>query len=231
MLLSEFKEYLTYGELSQLNSGALLTDTTQYQRLISSINLGVLELYKRFPIKTSEVIVQLWDHITEYTISSTRAYSQMPDGGSESSYYVQDSSFYPFSDDILQIVQVFNEDGIEIPLNDVNKQYSVFTTGHNVIHHPYPDNDNAIAVVYHCIAPKLSTDLIVDTTNIDIPQQFVEALLNYVAYRMFAAINMNSAEAVNYYAKFEASCALINNLGLIHRDNTTNMKLEDSGWV
>jgi hypothetical protein len=48
---------------------------------------------------------------------------------------------------------------------------------------------------------------------------------------MFAAINMNSAEAVNYYAKFEAACALLNNYGLWYKDARTNMKLENAGWV
>lgn len=231
MLLSEFKGYLAYGELSQLNAGALLTDATQYQRLITHINLGLIELYKRFPIKTSEVIVQLHEEITEYTIHSRNAESQMPIGGDSSRYYVKDSQYYPFRDDILSIIQVFNEDGMELPLNDVNKQYSLFTSSHNVIHHPYTDDDNAITVLYHCIAPKLSTESMDDSVDIDIPQQFTEALLNFVAYRAFAAINMNSAEAVNYYSKFEASCALINNLGLTQKAIMTNTKLEDSGWV
>jgi hypothetical protein len=70
-----------------------------------------------------------------------------------------------------------------------------------------------------------------DTAEINIPPQMTEALVSYVAYRVFAAINMNSAEAVNYYAKFEAACALINNLGLWHKDSRTNMRLENSGWL
>ena len=231
MLLSEFKEYLTYGELSQLNAGALLTDATQYQRLITSINLGLIELHRRFPIKTSEVTVQLWEHITEYTIHSSNAESQMPLLGNSDDYYVKDSSFYPFRDDILQIVQIFNEAGEEVPLNDENMLNSLFTSGHNVIHHPYPDSANAITIMYHCIAPKLSVESMDDEVNIDIPQQFTEALLNYVAYRMFAAINMNSTEATNYYAKFETACALLTNFGLTNRVNMTNMRLETSGWV
>jgi len=40
MLLSEFKEYLAYGELSQLHVGELLNDNTELPRLVSAINLG-----------------------------------------------------------------------------------------------------------------------------------------------------------------------------------------------
>jgi hypothetical protein len=231
MLLSEFKDYLRYGELSQVTHGELFADSTDIARLVSHINLGLIELHKRFPIKTSEVVIQLWEHITEYTIHSSNAESQMAPGDDADDFYVKDSAFYPFMDDILQIIQVFNEDGEEIPLNDENKKYSLFTTSSNKIFHPYPDNDNAITLIYQCIAPKLSAATATDATEIDIPQQFAEALLNYVSYRTFSAINMNSPEATNYYAKFEASCALITNFSLTHRSNTTNMKLENSGWV
>lgn len=230
MLLSEIKEYLAYGELSQLHVGEFLTDNTHLPKLITNVNLGLIELHKRFPVKTSEVVVQLWDHISEYTIHSSKAQSNKPEGANEWAYYVQDSIYYPFRDDILQILQVFNEDGMEIPLNDENLQYSVFTSGHNVIHHPYSDNENVITLIYKCIAPKIALDSD-DTVEVDIPASMTEALLNYVAYRTFAGINMNSAETVNYYAKFEASCALINNMGLTHRSQNTNMKLEERGWV
>jgi hypothetical protein len=40
MLVSEFKEYLAYGELSQLNVGNLLVDNEHFPRMISSITLG-----------------------------------------------------------------------------------------------------------------------------------------------------------------------------------------------
>jgi hypothetical protein len=154
----------------------------------------------------------------------------MPIDGDPLDYYVQDSVAYPFNDDLLLIVAIYDEEGSEIALNDENDQYSLFTVGHNVISHPYPDSANAITVLYKCIAPKIPLDS-ADTVDIDIPLQFVEALLNYVSYRTFAAINMNSAETINYYAKFEASCALINNVGLWHKDNPTNKKLENNGWV
>jgi hypothetical protein len=230
MLLSEFKNYLIYGELSQINLGKELEEGNELPRLISSINLGLTELYKRFPIKLEEVIIQLNNYRSKYIISSNHAVSRMLPGDSPSNFYVIDSIINPFKDDILSIEEVFNEAGEEIPLNDENLKYSIFTVGHNIINHPYPENENTIAVIYRAHANKLPSDA-TDNTDIDIPQQFVEALVNYVSYRMFAAINMNSAEAVNYYAKFEAACALIHNYGLYAKTNNTNMKLENTGWL
>lgn len=227
MLVSEFKSYLVHGELSQLDLGADIGNNLQLPKLVASINLGLTELYKRFPINLKEVIIQLNNWQTNYTISSAHAESQMPPEGNPDNYYVKDSEYYPFTDDILSIEQVFNEDGEELPLNDENLKYSLFTVGHNVISHPYPEDENAITVIYRAHSAKIA----VDSTEIDIPQQFVEPLVNYVAHRVFAGINMSSAEAINYYARFEASCALINNLGLYAKPSNTNMRLENSGWV
>jgi hypothetical protein len=58
MLLSELRSYLTYGEMSQIEPISL-------PKLISHINLGVIELYKRFLVKTSEVVIQLADNLTD----------------------------------------------------------------------------------------------------------------------------------------------------------------------
>jgi len=182
----------------------------------------------------------LSDWKTQYVIHSKYNRTNLPLGGNPDEYYVIDSVDYPFRDDILSIEEVYNENGDLIPLNDENLKYSLFTVGHNVINHPYPDSSNAITVIYRAHGTKLKINDILVTEDdeviyvdaeIDIPQQFVEPLVNYVAYRTFAAINMNSAEAVNYYAKFEAACALINTLGLWHKANNTNMRLENTGWV
>jgi hypothetical protein len=202
MLLSEFKEYLAYGELAHLAIGDLASNENQVNRIISAINLGVTELYKRFPIKLGSEVITLEDSTYEYALPA----------------------------DLVKIEAIYDSEDIEIPLNDHNNTLSVFTTNYNVLKHPYPVADLTITVEYRVAAPKLALDS-EDTEEIEIPPQFTEALVNYVAYRMFAAINMNSAEAVNYYAKFEAACALINNLGLWDKSADTNLRLGNAGWL
>lgn len=230
MLLSEFKEYLAYGELSQLSIGDLIGDTTHNPKIISAINLGNSKLYERFPIKLNEITIQLQEEQTQYLIHSSKARSNMPDGSNPSEYYVVDSTYYPFTDDLVLIEAIFNEAGEEIPLNDENNEYSVFTTGYNTLNHPYPNSDNAILVQYRASPIKLELDS-ADTVDIETPNQFTEALVNYVAYRMFAGINMNSPEAISYYAKYEASCNMITSLGLWHKPSYTNIRLENAGWL
>jgi hypothetical protein len=226
MLVSEFKEYLAYGELSQLNVGDLLDTSEHYPRMISSINLGLMELYKRFPVNLKEVNIQLYDEITEYVLHSSHVITNMPVNGDPKDYYILDD----FNNDLIRIESVFDDLGEEIAINDETAEYSIFTIAHNIIKYAYPEDDSTLLIQYRASAVKLDSDAD-DDSDIDIPPQFTEALVNYVAYRMFAAINMNSAEAVNYYAKFEAACALLNNYGLWHKDAKTNDKLTNAGWL
>lgn len=227
MNISDLLSYLKYGELSQLVSAGVTTRDTQ---IITNINLGLIELYKRFPIKLSEVIVQLNSRRTHYTISSAHAESNKPIDGNSDDYYVMDSLYYPFKDDLNQIEVVYNEEGEELPLNDENLTYSLFTVGHNVLLHPYPENENAISVIYRASAPLLVVDGEL-TQIVEIPDHLLELLTTYVAYKTFASISLNSPEATGYFTKFEASCNLINNLGLISKPSNTNLRLEINGWV
>jgi len=229
MLLAEFKEYLAYGELSQLFIGDKLLNATQFPRIISAINLGLIELYKRFPIKIKELDIQLDTSNTEYTIHSSRSITRMPIGGNPVNFYILDSLGNPFKDDLLRIDAIFDSNEEELPLNDEVESTSLYTISHNVIKHPTPDS-SILLIKYRASATALPT-CATELDYLDIPPQFTEALVLYVAYRTFAAINMNSAEAVNYYAKFEAACALINNQGLWNKEARTNTKFEDRGWV
>ena len=58
MLRTEVLDKFTYGELAQLSIGGLEDDGVRNKHLpqiITNINAGVLDLYKEFPLKTSEV--------------------------------------------------------------------------------------------------------------------------------------------------------------------------------
>jgi hypothetical protein len=202
MLLSEFKSYLANGELSQLNLGEDLTSAAPLAKLISGINLGLTELHKRFPIKVKEVTIPLVINTYQYAVAN----------------------------DLQQIVAIFDDEDEEIVLNDGNAEFPVFIIGVNTIKCVDPSFSASLRIQYKATPTKLANNA-ADNTPIEVPDQFIEALVNYVAYRAFAAINMNSAEAVNYYAKFEAACALINNYGLWDKSADSNERLTNAGWL
>lgn len=230
MILSKLLQYLTNGELSQLSLGNVATNENLIPKIISGINLGTEELYKRFPIKLSRIEVHLQGAIQEYYLHSSKALSNMPIAGNILDYYLHDNE-EPFTDNIIRIETVYDELSEELPLNVVGNSDSLVTINHNVLRVSNPVDDIFYTIEYRASAPIIGLEEDPDTIEVNIPNAFTEALINYVAYRVFAAINMNSAEAVNYYAKFETSCVLLNNLGLWNKEVTTNFKLENSGWV
>ena len=230
MVLSDFIQYLTNGELSQLSIGNVITNENLYPKIISGINLGVSELYKRFPIKVSRIELHLQEAINEYWLHSSKATSNMELLDDPLDFYVHDT-LEAFTDNIIRIETIYDVDNTALVLNQPGNTESLTTVSHNKLWVPTPTDDTVLYIEYRASVPPISLDSDPDTVEVDIPTAFTEALVNYVAYRTFAAINMQSAEAVNYYAKFEASCALIFNLGLWNKDIITNERLENTGWV
>lgn len=229
MILAEFKEYLAYGELSNTRLGEELLLATQFPKVISAINLGLIELHKRFPILLSEVSIETSPTRSLYPISDMTGRAAMIAGDDPADFFVLDFPTSTFPNNIVKILTVYNSAGEELPLNDEADSKSIFTAGHNVLRLPYPMQE-ILRIRYHAV-PATLHPCVNEESELDIPPQFIEVLILYVAYRMFAAINMSSAEAVNYYAKFEAACALLNREGLWHKDMRSNLRLDNNGWV
>jgi len=89
--------------------------------------------------------------------------------------------------------------------------------------------NNAISMIY-VAAP----DKVCDPEQfIDLPQQYNEAVLNYMAYKANAALATNAQSPDNsYYARFLASVQAIKQDGLFPTDNLdSSIKLNERGFV
>jgi hypothetical protein len=238
MLLSEVFDYLSYGELRQVfvggDDGGV--QPAKYPQLVTNINLGLIELYKRFPINTRELTLQLYSHITMYTLHTDFAQSDPNVSGETYKYILDDDApENNFTDDILLITHVYNEIGEEFPLNDLDIETSVFTPTPTTLQMQYPDSENTLSVIYRAYPEKIAYVGLTDPTTVTLalPAQFLEALTAFVAYRHFAPLNVGqeNGDANFYYAKFEAACNLINHLGTLNQDTNMNMKFQERGWI
>lgn len=235
MLLSELMDQLTAGELSQLSLGGI--DSTgieecDYPKIIPHINLGLTSLYTRFPIRTQEVIVQQFDHIQNYELNSK--YAESNKTSLAQTKYIMDSEFEPFEDNVLRIESVHDEDGKELFLNDSEEYWSVHTKSYNVIHVPWPEQENAMSIMYranHDTIPIVGANPL--TTQINIPPGLLEALLFYIASRVFSNLNTDGAvtEGNTFMQKYEQSCLKAEQYNIVNKDNTANKKLDKNGWV
>ena len=236
MLLSEIFDALTYGELAHIDIGGKPLGGIQsadYPEMVTNVNMALLELYKRFSIKTGELTLQLEDHISTYYLTSEYALSN--DASSQPYKYILDvATATEFTDDILLITHVYDEVGDEYALNDLDRVDSLYTPTQTSLQVPYPSSENAISVIYR-VTPEIILKTITDPAaeTVELPYQYMEALTAYVAYRVFSGMNLGAEDttAMNHYGKFEAAVALIDHKGLAQPDNNQNTKFEESGWV
>jgi hypothetical protein len=215
------------------------------------------ELHKRFPINIEEVIIRQYDHISDYPLIKKYAASNKE---SEETYkFIHDTVFEPFKDNVLKIEQVYNELGVEIPLNEEvdfgereaygdiwyepymgrlpgNHGFQVARTpAFNVLQIlPHPIEGNNLLIKYRAANKPiiLSDDIIPGEVEIDVPLAMLEPLLLYVGGRMYSNMHGdNPNSGMGYIQHFELSCQKIEDLNLFNKGNVTNTKLERAGWV
>jgi len=197
------------GELKKL---AVKDDTDS---IISFINLGMIELYKRFPLDTEEVIIEL-GRVTD----NNDSYERISD------------TVYKLPNDLMYISAAYEEDGTEISINKEDDPLSIMTISWNKIQVPVATSGAYISVIY-----VKEPELIVNTPatlaeDIELPVQLVEALLHYIGYRGHGSIDGNiQAENNTHYQRFEASVQRAKTLGVMTTDGPLSRNVQEKGWV
>jgi len=235
MYLSEVLEHLSNSELSQIALGGAKLGGVQevdYPKIISHINLCMMDLHKKFPLKKGTAIIQMFTEVNDYYLRSIYAVSD-PTVPGETYRYILDSVGVPFTDTVLQIASIFNEDGDEISLNDDNVTTSYYTPLPDMVKVATPDPAEFFTVNYRTAPVKLDiTDTNATTLDIDLPYQFLTALLAYIGHRAYMSLDKPDLSlSSKYYAKYAGICAEITQLGTLNLNNPTNIKLDRNGWV
>ena len=191
------------GELKNL---AVKTDTNA---ILAYINLGLIELYKRFPLKVNEQIIELQDGVDTYTLPNdcmwiVAAYDEVPE-------------------DSTAVVSV-------VPINEEDNPLSINTVSWNKIQVPLTINGAYISIIYVAAPDTIDSTMLGD--HIDLPPQMLEALLHYVGYRAHGSVDGNvQAENNTHYQRFEASCARIEQRGMITSDDLDMYARDMKGFV
>lgn len=200
-------------ELSKNSDLLNLPINTNNKAIIGFINLALIELYKRFPLKVSEHLIELETGKTIYDLPTD---------------YMWIVAAYQEVDENLDIPY------LQVPINEEDNPASVNTIGWNKIQIPVTTTGAFISIIY--VASPI-TCLYDDTADINeqfyyidedstkvytipIPPQMVEALLEYVAYKANKTLGVNGqAEGNIYYQTFETSCQKILQLGMFSIDD------------
>lgn len=226
---------LSYGLLSNLSEGGNGSGTipdAQQKRMIYLLNQGLIALYSRFVLLEREFLLRAINFKSEYLLHSDHAVSKV---GIEDGW-VFDTASDPFTDDIVKILWVADEDGIAIPLNDsqTEEDQSFFTPSSNLLQIPYPVSGDFYYIGYQAYHRTLVSSEDLDLNQIiSLPGVLFTALEYHVAAHVMSAKNgqEHALKGVEHLANYERICIEVEtnntlNLSIVE----TNAKLEERGF-
>lgn len=225
---------LAYGELSNL---AMATDLpgsirdVDQPKVCRFINDGLHRLYSLFNLKERNVVIEQVDHITYYHLLTKFAESNMD--SKEEIKYIKDRQHEPFGDDVIRILEVRNEHGQLMPLNDMNHPRSLFTPQVNLtLQVPHPIEGMPLVITYQAKHSDVTLDKMENA--ILLPEVLHVPLRCHVAYQVYTSMNTQeaTAKAMEYLTRFDTLCSDVQ-----ERDTVTssivsrNTTFEQRGFI
>jgi len=207
MRLRQIFDILQNTELKQIVVGE------DDKQVIALMNLGLIEIYGKFNILQEEQTIRIIDGVTRYSLV----------------------------DNSQKVLQVFcrnvgkdplrGEDAFEeVPLNDINDDNSVYTSQPFLLHVPNPDEGKIYSVIQVVTPPYITKDNI-DTVDINFPPQYLDPLVNYIAFRAYKSMNGDEqTEIGSHWRAYMMSCDEVYKKGLAQYSVLTNIKLNDRGF-
>lgn len=214
MKLKEIFDQLTYGELSQISIGGAKAGEIiepDYPKVAASVSLGLTALHTRFPLKEGTHILTVVPGTLTYSLSTLT--------------------------DLIKVERVYGEDGFELPLNVRDNADSVRTPNFKTLVLPATFTGNTVKVIYRANHRPLTEELWSDpeSAEIEIPGSHLEALLWYIASRVMNPVGFSGGngfhEGNNYAAKYEAACALLEQMSVSEGESGGNNWFARGGWV
>lgn len=216
MTLQDIFDQLTYGELRLMEIGGEedegITEDNRYQ-IITHINMGLAALHRRFFLKKGETTLYVNPNIDTYTIDAQDMFK------------------------IERILKQTDEGPEDVPIG-MGGPESISMDSLNTVRVPLELRLEGLPmrVIYRANHPKLdkrTASRDPERTEVELPDSHMEALLYFVASRMFNPLSANAEfhEGNNYYQKFEMACKALENQGLQISESAKTTKFEARGFV
>ena len=239
ILLQEIFDTLATGEFSHIKLGNSLQGTiaeADYPKIVSAVNLGLLDLYKKFQLRKGEFIIHQHADVTSYYLRKERAaeLTEMDDY-----CYIEIGEDESFPEDFISVNSLWEDSGTEIPLNDKsNKATGGFTPSFDVLQMTPRVPPIAVHVEYRARYPKIVITETFDPEKVElhVPDFIMEPLLYFVASRVFRGIASKATEgettsAITYHTLYRTACLEIEQNGLVTPNDSSNEQFSDNGWV
>ena len=197
-------------DLAKASELTRLPAASKDETVLGFINLGVLELYKRFTLSVEEWIIALEDG----------------------------QSYYTAPEDFMWIIAAYGEVGMDsvqevnvLPVNEEDNPLSINTVGWNKVQVPLSVTGAYVSIIY-AATPEVYSVTDMDKT-VNIPPQMIEALLAYIGWRANSTIDTGiQTEDTVWYNRFESSCSRLEVKGFINaNDVVMTNRLNMRGFV
>lgn len=202
MKVSQFISMVRDNELSNISATGF-TD----QRIINNMNLGIIELSKRFRLATKVESIRTSPYTHMYSLRNTDVINILEiydsKGKTLVSQQVLDDEDYDYR--LLSSNSFLLKRKIDY---DVGITYTKFKSEQveNIQKIDVPDFE--LMVVYSAVADSIETV----EDNLTIPVLFVDALMAYVGYKAASTLGANATtDNNNTWKRFEYCCSLISN--------------------
>lgn len=226
MVVDDVINDLKCGELSA--HGMFANDKlspANKNKLVLAINLGLLDLYTKFPLLTKEITIKQLPTVTTYKLEIFHAKSQ---GGND--YYIMDTLQDIFVGDVIRIEAVYDEAGCELKLNNTSECNVILTPTMDSLEIPHPASGEYLSVVYRAKHHQLT-----DTEHrIYLPNHLKSCLLNYVAHRIYSGSPAQDAMALSqmFYQKYMMEINDLNHNGFLNKDDGEKYEqFNRGGWI
>jgi hypothetical protein len=205
MLVSQIINLASNSELRQLS---VRTDT---DAIIGFINLGMLELHKRFTLKSEEAIVTVQEGKSIYTLDGTDPDVLMSN-----------------AENLLIVIDCLDDLGEPVALNDEYNSLSIMTPSYNAVEVKTVVAGEVFNIIY-----RSSVNFVHSVSdNVALPPQLLESLLHYIGYRGNSTVTADIKEENNtHYMRFDKSCERVIGQGLTIPDDMESYTFDQRGFV
>jgi hypothetical protein len=240
VILQDIFNLLATGEFSNISLSRTATGGLQeeeYEKVIGHLNLGIIEIHKRFSFLQKELSLHLLPEIETYYLRANKVASLNNMG--KRAYIEQ-----PIQEElegflnIVEITSAFDAAGNAIRLNDRNSKPSLVMLSPDTLKITGFDTAQMIYIGYQAYPNKIEMGEDFDPKDcaVHISEVIIEALLYYVAGRVYQPTGSNDSTANSdksqaYQQQYELACQKLDQFGLEpqHSDSTNNFEKE--GWA
>lgn len=205
MIIQDVIDLAKYSELG--NTAIKDNDAA----IILFMNSGILELYKRFPLKIEEHVIALAEGTTIYTLPT----------------------------DVLYVLSAYGEapEGVDtpppiLPINEEDNVYSIFLPNHTQVQIPLSNDGAFVSILYVTKPPRYTVEDL--DLELDLPEALIEPLTHYIGYKAHLGIKGGPETETNtHYLRFDRSCKKARELGVAYPMDSWAMsnRMYEKGFV